>query len=77
MNKPFKVMSTKQIEQLAKKNRLASQKQRLVEEEKDKRGMTGKMKVKKHVYVDRSEDPLVMGASHRTIFNAMKKRPFS
>ena len=70
-------MSTKQIEQLAKKNRLASQKQRLVEEEKDKRGMTGKMKVKKHVYVDRSEDPLVMGASHRTIFNAMKKRPFS
>ena len=77
MKKSFNNLSAKQIEQLANKNRLASQKQRLVEKEKEKRGMTGKTKVKNYVYVDRSEDPSVMGASHRTIFNAMKQRPFS
>lgn len=78
MKKSFSRLNTKQIEQLAEKNRLASQTQRLVEEEKDKRGRVGKKKVKKdYVYVDRSEDPSIAGAGHRTIFNAMKKKPFS
>lgn len=67
-------LTPKQIKRLAEKNRLASQKQRLVEEEKDKRGMKGK---KKRDYVDRSEDPSVMTADHRTIFQEMKQKPFS
>ena len=77
MKKSFNNLSTKQIERLAEKNRLASQKQRLVEEEKNKRG-TEKKKVKRdYVQVDRSKDPSVKEADHRTIFNAMKQKPFS
>lgn len=77
MKKSFSNLSTKQIERLAEKNRLASQKQRLVEEEKDKRGVVGKKVKRDYVYVDRLEDPSVKEADHRTIFNAMKQKPFS
>jgi len=78
MKKSFSNLTQKQIERLAEKNRLASQKERLVEAEKDKRGMTGKKKTKRdYVYVDRSEDPSVRSADHRTIFKEMKQRPFS
>ena len=75
--KKFSNLSPKQIERLAEKNRAKSQDQRLVEEEKEKRGKGKKGQEKKHVYVDRSEDPSVMSASHRTIFNEMKQKPFS
>ena len=77
MKKSFSNLSTKQIERLAKKNRLASQKQRLVEEEKNKRGTKEKKVKRDYVYVDRSEDPSVKESDHRTIFNAMKQKPFS
>ena len=78
MKKSFNNLSPKQIERLAEKNRLASQKAGLVEEEKEKRGMKEKKKGDRdYMYVDRSEDPSIMKADHQTIFQEMKRKPFS
>ncbi|KKM08035.1 hypothetical protein LCGC14_1727890 [marine sediment metagenome] len=39
----------------------------------DLRGLTKK---KKYVHVDKSEDPSLRSAGHRTIFQEMKKKPY-
>ncbi len=78
MKKSFRNLTPQQIVRLAEKNRMASEKNRLVDIEKGKRGMKGQAKSKKkHVYVDRSEDPSVKNADHRSIFQTMKQRPYS
>ncbi|KKM82891.1 hypothetical protein LCGC14_1314820 [marine sediment metagenome] len=67
-------MSLKQIQQLAEKNRRASKDE--MDAEMKKRGITSSKKKKKYVHVDRSEDPRIATAGHRTIFQEMKKVPF-
>jgi len=71
--KTFKDLSPKQIEQLARKRREPSQKE--LDEEMKKRGVTRENKTS-HTYVDRSKDPLIADADHRSIFKEMKKPPY-
>jgi len=73
MGKTFKDLSPKQVEALARKNREASQQE--VNEELKKRGVDKKKQIS-YVYVDRSEDPKISNADHRSIFKEMKKRPY-
>ena len=75
MTKNFKNMSVEQIRQLAEKNRQASRTE--MDAEMKKRGITQSKTKTKYVHVDRSEDPKISQADHRTIFNAMKKLPYS
>ena len=74
MTKDFKNLTPKQIELLAIKNREASRNE-MLDEELDKRGIK-KTKKNKGVYVDRSVDPTIGGADHRTLFKEMKKKPY-
>jgi hypothetical protein len=67
-------MSLKQIQQLAEKNRRASKDE--MDAEMKKRGITSSKKKKNYVHVDRSEDPSIRTAGHRTIFQEMKKKPY-
>ena len=75
MTKNFKNMSLVQIQQLAEKNRMASKNE--MDAEMKKRGITPSKKKKNYTFVDRSDDPKIISASHRTIFQEMKRKPFS
>lgn len=74
MPKTFKDLTPQQVENLARKNREKSLNE--VDEEYEKRGIK-KQNKNKTVYVDRSEDPEIMRAGHQTIFQEMKKKPYS
>ena len=71
-SKSFQNMSIKQIENLAKKNREASENE--LGAEYKKRGIDKQKKIS-YTYVDRSEDVSFKDAHHSEIFNEFKKRP--
>ena len=75
MAKDFKNMSLIQIQRFAEKNRMASKDE--MDAEMKKRGITPSKKKKNYTFVDRSDDPKIISAGHRTIFQEMKRKPFS